>query len=109
MDGMFEVCVAIAILGGLLISIEIGFRVGRHAAERNDALASGQIGAIQGATLGMLALLLGFSFAGAAARFLERQDLIVTEANAIGTAYLRADLLDEPYRAQLRACLARYV
>ena len=52
-------------------------------------------------------MLLAFSFAAAGARFLERQDLIVQEANAIGTAYLRADLLDEPYRSELRAALKR--
>jgi len=62
---------------------------------------------LQGAILGLLGLLLAFSFAAAGARFLERQDLIVQEANAIGTAYLRADLLDELYRSELRAALKR--
>jgi hypothetical protein len=59
--------------------------------------------------LGLLGLLLGFSFAGAASRFIERQDLIVQEANAIGTAYLRADLLPDPHASQVRQVLTEYV
>lgn len=104
----------IAIAGGLLVlmwvSLEAGFRYGRRTLTRApDATSGTQLGAIQGATLGLLGLLLGFSFAGAATRFIERQDLIVQEANAIGTAYLRADVLDEPQRSELRQSLKHYV
>ena len=67
-----------------------------------------QVGAVQGAILGLLGLLLGFSFAAAGSRFIERQDLIVQEANAIGTAYLRADLLAEPFRSELKDALKTY-
>jgi hypothetical protein len=103
-----ELSVAAALFGLLLVSLEAGFRVGRGAAQEGDTAATGQVGAIQGAVLGLLGLLLAFSFAAAGARFLERQDLIVQEANAIGTAFLRADLLDEPHRSELRAALKRY-
>jgi hypothetical protein len=92
-----DVSVAVGILLVLFASLEAGFRFGR--ARGSDAGASAQIGTVQGALLGLLGLLLGFSFAAAGARFIERQDLIVSEANAIGTAYLRADLLEEPFRA----------
>src|SRR5262245_35230027 len=103
-----DVAVAAGLLGILLAALEGGFRAGRRATGDTDAAASGQIGAIQGAILGLLALLLAFSFGAAGARFIERQDLIVEEANAIGTASLRADLLDEPQRSELRAALKRY-
>jgi hypothetical protein len=103
-----EISVCAALFGLLLASLETGFRVGRHAVRDADARASGQVGALQGAILGLLGLLLAFSFAAAGARFLERQDLIVDEANAIGTSFLRADLLDEPHRSELRAALRRY-
>jgi hypothetical protein len=99
-----DMSVAFALLLVLLISLETGFRIGRRAARQTDTAASAQIGAIQGAILGLL----GFSFAAAGARFIERQDLIVQEANAIGTAYLRADLLDEPFRSELRSALKSY-
>jgi hypothetical protein len=101
-----DIIVAIALLLVLVAAFEAGFRIARAA--HADARASGQVGAVQGAILGLLGLLLGFSFAAAGARFLERQDLIVTEANAIGTAYLRADLLPEPHRARLRDALRDY-
>jgi len=104
-----EILIGVALLLGLVLACEGGFRLGRRALAGGEPSIGGPIGAIQGAMLGLLGLLLGFSFSGAASRFLERQDLIVQEANAIGTAYLRADLLDEPHRSGLRAGLAHYV
>lgn len=100
--------VALALFGALMLALEIGFRKGRRDSTERDAQAGAQVGAIQGAVLGLMGLLLAFSFAAAGARFLERQDLIVKEANAIGTAYLRADLLDEPHRTELRSALQKY-
>jgi hypothetical protein len=106
----WEALTASGLLVLMLISLELGFRWGRRAGARGEAQGGGgPVGAIQGAMLGLLALLLGFSFAGAATRFMERQDLIVQEANAIGTAYLRADILDDPYRLELRASLKGYL
>jgi hypothetical protein len=102
-----DLLTAAALLAILLVGLEAGFRAGRRAKGESDA-TSGQVGAIQGAILGLLGLLLAFSFAAAGSRFIERQDLIIAEANAIGTAYLRADLLDEPHRSELRAVLKRY-
>jgi len=103
-----DLSVAIALFALMLVALEAGFRAGRRPNADKDPRGSGQVGAIQGAILGLLGLLLAFSFGAAGSRFLERQQLIVREANAIGTAYLRADLLDEPHRSELRAALARY-
>lgn len=100
---------AASIIAALFIATEMGFRLGRRAVKNREAPGGGIVGAIQGATLGLLGLLLGFSFAGAAGRFMERQDLILTEANAIGTAYLRAELLDELHADALRSTLSEYV
>ena len=52
--------------------------------------------------------MVGFAFAGAASRFTNRLDLIVNEANALGTAYLRADTIAEPQRGELKAALREY-
>lgn len=57
----------------------------------------------------MLALLLGFAFSGAMSRFIERQDIIVREANAIGSAYLRADLLPPIHRDAVRKSVRGYL
>ena len=102
-----EIAVAVALFGGLLGAFELAYWAGSRVAQR-AAEDAGPLGTIQGAVLGLLGLLLGFSFAGAAGRFIDRQDLIVSEANAIGTAYLRADLLDEPFRGELRTALREY-
>lgn len=104
----FVLVVAGGMLALLLAALEWGYRRGRRAVELHDVASSAQIGAVQGAILGMLGLLLAFSFAAAGGRFLERQDLIVAEANAVGTAWLRADLLDEPARSELRSALKDY-
>lgn len=66
------------------------------------------MGALQGAAIGLLGLLLGFAFSGSTSRFIERQDIIIREANAIGTAALRADLLDGAHRAAFRSALRAY-
>src|SRR5262249_43004420 len=68
-----------------------------------------QVGAIQAAVLALLGLLLGFSFSMAVSRFDARKQLVVEEANAIGTAYLRARLLPAPQREEVVELLRRYV
>lgn len=105
---LVDLLVAVGLFVSLLVALEIGFRSGRRAKADAESTGAGQVGAIQGAVLGVLGLLLAFSFAAAGSRFLERQDLIVAEANAIGTAHLRADLLSEPHRSGMRDTLRRY-
>jgi len=94
------------LFGGLLLAVEIGYRLGARRRVPEDELA--HLGAAQGAALGLLGLLLGFAFAGATSRFIDRGDIIVREANAIGTAYLRADLMDDRDRDALKALLREY-
>ena len=104
-----HVAIGLGLLCALYVALELGYAYGRWTARRSEANVVSQIGTVQGALLGLLGLLLGFSFAGAASRFMERQDLIVSEANALGTAHLRAELLDEPQRSELRGELRRYL
>lgn len=101
------ILLGVATLALFVLALEVGYRMGAREAGREEKSAA-QLGTIQGATLGLLGLLLGFSFAGAAGRFMERQDLIAREANAIGTAWLRAGLLPEPHGTALREGLERY-
>ncbi|MDB6023675.1 MAG: hypothetical protein JWQ04_3532 [Pedosphaera sp.] len=61
------------------------------------------------AMFGLLAFMLGFTFSLAASRFDARRVLVIEEANAIGTTYLRAGLLSEPYRTEIRKLLREYV
>ena len=93
----------------LLASAEFGFRLGLRLHRTKDEARKGQIGGIQGAMLGLLALLLGFTFAMAAARYESRRGLVLQEANAIGTTYLRASLLPDEHKAAVESLLRRYV
>ncbi|OLL32419.1 hypothetical protein BTH42_08255 [Burkholderia sp. SRS-W-2-2016] len=64
---------------------------------------------VQGATLTLLALLIGFTLSMAVSRYDQRKNYEEEEANAIGTQYLRADLLGAPGAAQAKALLAEYL
>src|SRR5262245_50764070 len=66
------------------------------------------VGGMVGAELGLLAFLLAFTFGIAASRFDTRRDVLLDEAKAIGTAYLRAAMLPEPHRTEVRRLLRAY-
>ena len=106
-SSLLDVLVALSLFGGLVTMLEVCFYLGKQARRRRTD-QSDQLSTIQGAMLGMLALLLGFSFALAAGRFNDRVQLIVSEANAIGTAWLRCDLLPDGARAELHQILGDY-
>jgi hypothetical protein len=80
----------------------------RQAADGEAGLEDGQEGYMVSAVLGLLALLTGFTFALAVDRFETRRALVLQEANAIGTAYLRTQLLDEPHRTRISTMLVDY-
>src|ERR1700675_930574 len=88
---------ALGVFVGMVILQEVGRRVGHRRLARDSEGARAGVGAIDGAVFGLLGLLVAFTFSGAASRFDARRQLVVEEANAIGTAYLRIDWLpNEP-------------
>jgi len=96
-------------LAMLILVTEAGFRAASKARSKLDETAKSQVGIITGALLGLLALLLGFTFAMAQSRFDLRQSLVLEESNNIGTAYLRTRLLPEPNRIEAADLLRDYV
>lgn len=89
-----------------------GVEAGRWLAGRVKARGTepeGPVGASVGATLGLLAFILALTFSMAASRFDARKQMVIQDANAIGTTYLRASLLPEPVASQSRADLRKYV
>jgi hypothetical protein len=92
----------------LLALAEAGYRIGYSLHCKDEEAAGGQSGSVQGAVLGLLGLLLGFTFAMAAARLEDRRGLLVSEANSIGTTWLRADFLQEPHKQEVKKLLIRY-
>jgi hypothetical protein len=104
---MTELLAAMGLIGGIIAAHEISFWLGslrRTADEPFDR----QIALVRASTAALVAFLIGFAFSGAASRFTNRLDFIVKEANALGTAYLRADTIAEPQRGELKAALKEY-
>lgn len=97
----------VLLLAGAFLASETGYRLGRFAGPRGEAFDK-QLGMISGATFALVAFLIGFGFAGAGTRYVDRLDLIVKEANALGTAWLRADVLPQPARGELKEALRQY-
>jgi hypothetical protein len=91
----------------VLLSVEAGYRVGRARARHVEEKET-PVGEMVAATLGLLAFILAFTFGLAANRFDTRRQLLLDEANAIGTTYLRAAMLPER-GDELRALLRDYV
>jgi hypothetical protein len=103
---LVSVPLAVCLMIGMLFALEFGRRLGRRRAAQYD---SAQTGALDSAVFALLGLLLAFTFSGAAARFDARRAQAVEEANDIGTAWLRLDLLPAAQQAPLRNLFRRYV
>jgi len=103
-----EAVIGLILLALMLAATEIGFRFGRVALRQEEATRS-QISNIQTAILAVLGLLLGFSVSMAVSRFERRQQLVIDESNAIGTAYLRAQLISAPEGADTARLLRDYL
>ena len=99
---------AFVVILACLAGAEIGYLLGRRGASSRVAKKE-HLGAVQAAAAALLGLLLAFSVSMAVSRFETRKAAVVEEANAIGTAHLRASLLPEPQRRQAERLFARYV
>src|SRR5262245_38584192 len=93
----------------MMLATEVGIRFGAGARARRREEEISYIDFIQGGVLGLLSLLLGFTYALAADRHDARTELQVREANALGTAYLRAGLVADPSRSEIRESIRQYV
>lgn len=94
---------------GMILLLELGRQLGRRRQARDEERARAGLGAVEGAVFALLGLLIAFTFSGAAQRFDTRRQMIVEESNAIGTAWLRLDLLPAAPRAELKDLLRRYL
>ena len=93
----------------LLVSGELGYRIGERIRMRRDQDVPVSMGAMVGGLLGMLGFVLALTFAMAASQHYLRKQNVLNEANTIGTAYLRTDLIDKQYGTEVKRLLREYV
>ena len=93
----------------ILIFNEFGFRIGRFVQLNTDNEVKSLTGSIQGSILGLLALLLGFTFSMSMQRYDNRSMALIDEANAIGTTVLRVQLLPDQFQNDANDLLRKYV
>jgi hypothetical protein len=100
---------ALGLFVAMILLLELGRRIAIRRLLEDPVGAREGLGVVEGAVFSLLGLLIAFTFSGAATRFDARRQLIVEEANDIGTAYLRIDLLPDSAQPALRDLFRRYV
>ncbi|MGH8766411.1 MAG: DUF4239 domain-containing protein [Burkholderiales bacterium] len=103
------VVVAAALFFGILCALEIGRWAAKRAIARYGSSGTPSVGSLETAVFALLGLLIAFTFSGALNRFDLRRAQVVDEANAIGTAWLRVDLLPAAAQPKLRDAFREYV
>jgi hypothetical protein len=101
--------VACGLIGIVLVSLECGHRLGIRQRARSPHTIPTVHPTIEASVFGLMGILVGFTFYGAATRFDNRRSLAVKEANAIGTTYLRLDLLPAEIRPGLKEDFRTYL
>jgi hypothetical protein len=101
--------ILVTLFFGILLALRIGRRIGEQVISRKGASALANLGSLEAAVFALLGLLIAFTFSGALARLDVRRAQVVDEANAIGTAYIRIDLLPVSVQPRLRQTFRDYV
>lgn len=109
MYALNSLVIAFVLFVFMVLVMEAGYRIGQRSQVSFSEAYRSHLNTIQSSLLGVLALLLGFTFSLALQRFDSRSEAVVDEANAIGTAYLRAQLLPATYRDEAEKLLQSYV
>lgn len=104
-----SVVIVVVLMLCMVIALEVGFLRGRRRqATATDSMRS-QVSAVLGSMIGLLALLLGFTFSLAMQRYEARTQAIVAEMNAFGTAYLRSSLLPADMQDEAQTSLREFL
>lgn len=93
----------------MLFMLEVGFRLAQSTRSKKVKAQTAQVRALMGATLGLLAFMLAFTFATAQDHYENRIQLQIDEAILTKNAFLQADLAPEPIRSQARNLFLEYV
>jgi hypothetical protein len=106
---VLELLIYIGLFAAILAAQEFGRWSRQRALGSSHPQHKPESGATEAAVFGLLGLLLAFTFSGAGARFDARREMILEEANAIGTAWLRIDLLPQASQQPIRDLFRKYV
>ena len=106
---LFGLVFVVALSASILVVLEAGRRIGARRLAAEGEVAAKGLGALEGAVFALLGLMIAFCFSGALTRFDARRHLVVQEANAIGTAWLRSDLLPPEAQPKAREYFRRYL
>ena len=101
--------VVVGLFIGILVALAVGHYLGRLNISKETETARIRLTAVEAAVFGLMGLMIAFTFSGAASRYEARRQLTVDEANVIGTAYLRLDLLPAQAQPALREKFRRYL
>lgn len=100
---------SLALFIGMLLFYVIGRRMGFTSSTVEYKGDKSSSGLLDGAVFGLMGLLIAFTFHGASSRLDHRRELVMEEANAIGTAYLRLDLLSAESQPALKNLFRNYL
>ncbi len=104
-----EYLITLALFLALVLIAQVGYRWGRYRRPQEGDNDRAQLSILQSSVLGVLALLLGFTFSMALSRYETRVSLVVQESDAIGTTSLRTKMLPEPFRQTAAAAVRQYL
>ena len=103
------ICLVAVLMVVMTVTAEIGFRLGRRWHPRTDDARRGHLASVMGSLLGLLALLLSFTFAMSANRYDTRRQMVMSEANVLGALYLQSRVLPDAPRKAFKQILRQYV
>lgn len=101
--------ISVSLFVSMLVFLELGRQLGARSVARHGEDGRAGIGAVQSVVNALLALLIGFVFAGATGRFDERRNMIIGETSAISTAWQRIDMLPAEMQPPIRVAFRQYV
>jgi hypothetical protein len=104
-----SVVVSLALFLAMVLFIELGRRIGLKEEQKHGKGARAGVGVVDGTVYGLLGLLLGFAFNGAAGRFDKRRELVLSEAHTFSVAWQRIDALPAHAQPAVRDGLRRYL
>jgi hypothetical protein len=106
---LISIAIVAGLFFGMMLFLEVGRRIGLHRFAKFGEPARAGVGVVDGVVYGLLSLLLGFTFSGAAARFDHRRELVANAGHAMEIAWDRTLVLPEADRQPIRDAFKRYV